>query len=90
MTQYNTLNIKFSNLYLNKLKSAIKNVTEVTLNPSSKLIRNSHDEINFLHKSLLTDTQVSKNGKGFANGPSANIQFSKSQLSKILQFYLFY
>ena len=30
MTQYNTLNAKVSNLQLNKLKSAIKNGTEVT------------------------------------------------------------
>ena len=32
MTQYNTLNVKFSNVQLNKLKSAIKNGTEITLN----------------------------------------------------------
>ena len=30
MTQCNTLNIKFSNLQLNKLKSVMKNGTEVT------------------------------------------------------------
>ena len=30
MTQYNTLNVKLSNLLLNKLKSATKNGTEVT------------------------------------------------------------
>ena len=32
MTQYNTLNVKLSNSQLNKLKSAIKNGTEVILN----------------------------------------------------------
>ena len=31
MTQYNTLRVKLSNLQLNKLKSEIKNGTEVTL-----------------------------------------------------------
>ena len=31
MTQYNTLNIKLSNSELNKLKSGIKNGSEVTL-----------------------------------------------------------
>ena len=31
MTQSNTLNVKFSNSELNKLKSRIKNCTEVTL-----------------------------------------------------------
>ena len=30
MTQCNTLNVKLSNLQLNKLKSGIKNRTEVT------------------------------------------------------------
>ena len=85
MTQYNTLNVKLSNSQLNKLKSAIKNGTEVTLNLSSNLIGNSNDETNFPHKLLLTDTQVSKIRKAFANGSSANIKFSKIQLSKIVQ-----
>ena len=31
MTQYNTLNVKLPNLQLNKLKSGIKNDTEVAL-----------------------------------------------------------
>ena len=34
MAQYDTLNLKFSNLQLNKLKSGIKNGTKVTLNLS--------------------------------------------------------
>ena len=58
MAQYNTLNVKLSNSQLNKLKSAIKHGTELTLNLSSNLIENSNDEINFPHKLLLTDTQV--------------------------------
>ena len=32
MTQYNMLNVKLSNSQRNKLKSAIKNRTKVTLN----------------------------------------------------------
>ena len=32
MTQYNLLNVKLSNSQRNKLKSAIKNRTKVTLN----------------------------------------------------------
>ena len=31
MTQYNTLNVKLSSSQINKLKSGIKNGTEVTL-----------------------------------------------------------
>ena len=58
MTKFNTINIKSSSLQLNELKSGIKNSAEVTLNLSSNLTVNSNDEINFLHKSLLTDIQV--------------------------------
>ena len=58
MTQYNTLNVKLSNSQLNKLKSAIKKRTEVTLNLSSNLIGNSNDETNFPHKLSLSNTQV--------------------------------
>ena len=84
MTQYNTLNVKLSNSQLTKLKSVIKNGPEVTLNLSPNLIGNS-DEINFPHKLLLTDTQVSKIHKAFANGSWANTKCSKIQLSKIVQ-----
>ena len=85
MTQYNTLNVKLSNSQLNKLKSAIKKGTEVTLNLSSNLVGSANDETNFPHKSLLTNTQVSKIRKAFANVSSANIKFSKTHLSRITQ-----
>ena len=80
MTKYNTLNIKLSHSSLKKLKSASKN-GNVTLNLSSNLLGNSN-ETNFLPKLLLTDTQVSKICKAFANDSSANIKFSEIQLSK--------
>ena len=67
MTQHNTLNVTLSNSQVNKLKSAIKNGTEVTLNLSSNLIRNSNDDITFPHKLSLTNTRVSKISKAFAN-----------------------
>ena len=85
MAQYNTLNVKLANSQFNKLKSAIRNGTEVTLNISSNLIGNSNDETNFAHKLLLTDTQVSTIRKTFANVALANIKFSKTQLSKMKQ-----
>ena len=83
MNKYNTLNLKLSNSQLNKLKSGIKNSTEVTLNLPSNLIGNPNDETYFPHKLLLTDTQVSKIRKAFANGSSVNIKFSKFHLYKI-------
>ena len=84
MIQYNILNVKLSNSQLNKLKSALKNETEVTLYLSLNLIGSFDDDINFPHK-LLTYTQVSKILKAFVNGSSANIKFPKPQLSNIVQ-----
>ena len=85
MTEYNTSNVKFSNSQLNNLKSARKSATEFTLNLTSNLIGSSDDKTNFPHKILLTDTQVSKIRKNFANSSSPNIKFSKAQLSKMIQ-----
>ena len=42
-------------------------------------------EANFPYKLLLTNTQVSRICKAFANGSSANIKFSKIQLSRMVQ-----
>ena len=44
MTQYNTLNVKLSNSELNKLKSGIKNGTEVALKMSSNVVDDSNDQ----------------------------------------------
>ena len=85
MTQYNTLNVKLSNLQLNKLKSGINNNTEVTLEISLNVVGGPNDENNFPHKLLLTNTQVSKLRKAFASGSSANIKLWKTQLHKIAQ-----
>ena len=85
MTQYSTLNVKLSNLQINKLKSARKdgNETEATLNLSSNIIGDSNAENNFPHKLLLTNTQVSRFCKSFATNSSANIKLWKTQLHKI-------
>ena len=83
MTQYNSINVKLSSLLLDKLKSAIKNKTEVVLTLSSKMV--GDDETNFLHKLLLTNRQVSNLRKAFANHSSADIRLSKTQLSKMIQ-----
>ena len=58
MTQYNTLNVKLSNLQLNKLRSRLKNGTEVTLKILSNVVGDSNNKNNFLHKLLLTNAQV--------------------------------
>ena len=83
MTQYNSLNVKFSNSQLNKLKSAMKNGTDVVLRLSSNIVGNSDDEINFPNKLLLTNKQTLSLRKAFNNHTSANIKFSKGQLTKM-------
>ena len=79
MTQYNTLNVKLSDLQLNKLKS------DITLKISSNVVGDFNDQNNFQHKLLLTNTQVPKLCKAFANNSSANIKLSKTHLHEIRQ-----
>ena len=83
MTQYNSLNVKLSNSQLNKLKSAIKNETEVVLILSSNMI--GDDETNYTLKLFLTNSQVSNLRKAFANKSSTDIKLSKTQISKMMQ-----
>ena len=71
------MNVKLSNLQLHKLKSAIKNGTDVVLRLSSNMIGNSDDETNFPHKSLLTNRKTLSLRKAFNNHTSADIKFSK-------------
>ena len=59
MAQYNSESEQLTNSQLNKLCSALKYATEVTLKLSSNMICDSNDKTNFLHKPLLTDRQVS-------------------------------
>ena len=84
MTQYNSLNVKLLNSQLNKLKSAIKNETEVVLRLASNMIGDStelhsDDETNFPHKLLLTNRQIKNLSKAFAN------KSSETQIPKMVQ-----
>ena len=90
MTQYNSLNVELSKSELNKLKSAIKNETDVVLRLSSNMICNSmelhsEDETNFPHNLLLTNRQVTTLCKAFAKHTSTDIKLPKTQLSKTIQ-----
>ena len=85
MTQYNSLNVKLSNSQLSKLKSTIKNKTDIMLRLSSNVTGNLDDEANFPHKLLLTNRQVTNLCKAFASQTSTDIKLSKTQLSNIIQ-----
>ena len=77
--------MKLSNSQLNKLKSPIKNETDVVLRISSNMVGNSNDNTNFSHELLLTNRQVTNIRKAFAKNTSTDIKLSKTQLSKMIQ-----
>ena len=77
MTQYNSLNVKLSDLQLNKLKSAIKNESDVVLRISSSMVGNSNDNTNFPHKLLLNDRQVANIRKLFLTTYQEMLNFQK-------------
>ena len=49
------------------------------------MIGHSNHETNFLYELLLTNSQVSKLRKAFANNSTANIKLTKTQLHNIGQ-----
>ena len=77
------MNVKLSNSQLSKLKSAIKNETDVVLRLSSSMTGNSDDNSNFPHEFQIS--QVSDLRKAFAKNTSKAIKLSKTQLSKMIQ-----
>ena len=83
MTQYNSLNVQLSNSQFNKLKSTIKNESEVVLRLSPNMI--DDNENNFLHQLLLTNGQVANIRKAFANHSTIDVKLSKTQLSKMIE-----
>ena len=85
MTQYNSLNVKLSNSQLSKIKSSIKNETDLVLRISSNMVSNSNDNTSFPHELLLTNRQVANIRKAFAKNTSTDIKLSKTQLSKMIQ-----
>ena len=77
------MNVSLSNSQLKKLKSAIKNGTDVVLSLSLNMVGNSDDQSKFLHKLLLTNRQILSLRKAFTNHTSVDIKLSKTQLTKM-------
>ena len=82
MTQYNSLNVKLSNSKLNKLKSSIKNETDVVLRLSSNMVSDSNDNTNFPHELLLTNRQVVNIRKAFAKIHQLILNYQKLNYQK--------
>ena len=81
MVKYNKVNVKVSDSQPNKLKSAAKNQTRVTLRMSMKIFNGN----NLPHESLLIKRQKLKLRNAFENKMPTYIKLSKAQISKILQ-----
>ena len=81
MIEYTKVNAKLSNLQWNKLKSAAKNPTGVTLRMNIKMLNGN----NWPHESLLTIRQKTKLRNPHENILSTDIKLSKAQISKIIQ-----
>ena len=81
MVEDSKINVKISDLQLNKLKFAAKNQTGVTFGINIKGFNGS----NSTHKLLLTVRQKTKLRKAFENNMPADIKLPRAQISKIVQ-----
>ena len=76
---YNTINASLSESQISKLKNALKNRTGVSLRLSRNMLGSDPEQ--FPHELMLTDTQVNKLNRQ----PTADIKFSKTQITKMSQ-----
>ena len=81
MVEYNKVNVKLSDSQLNKLKTATKTQTGLTLRMNIKIFNGN----NLPHELLLTTRQTTKLRNAFENNMSTDIKLSRAQLSKIIQ-----
>ena len=80
MVEYSKVNVKLSDSQLNKLKSAIKTKTRVTLRMNIKMF-----EGNDLPHELSLTIRQKKLRNAFENNISTGTKLSKTQISKIIQ-----
>ena len=81
MVEYNKLNVKLSDLQLNKLKTAVKNQTVVTLRMNIKMFNGN----NLPHEFVLTTRQTTRLRNAFENNMLSYIKLFKALISKITQ-----
>ena len=81
MVEYTKVNVKLSNIRLNKLKDAVSNNTGTNLRINFKMFNGD----NLPHELLLTTRQKTKIRNAFNNNTSTDIKFSKAQINKIIQ-----
>ena len=94
MVEYNKVDVKLSDSQLNKLKTAAKNKTGVTLRMNIKMFNGNNLPHELLlttrqtlsHELLLTTRQTAKLRNAIENNMSTDIKLSKTQTSKIIQY----
>ena len=80
MVEYNKVNVKLLDSQVNKLRSAVKNQTGVTLTISIKMFKGN----SLPHALLLTTRQKTKPRNATENNMSTDIKLSKTQMSSLL------
>ena len=85
MVEYSKVNVKLSNSQLNKLKSAPKNQTGVTLRINIEMFYGK----SLPHELLLTTRQTTDLRNAIENDMSTDIKLSEAQISKIIQLARF-
>ena len=81
MVEYTKVNVKLTNLQLNKFKKAVKNNDSTTLRIG---IKNLNKE-DLPHELLLTTRQNTKLRNAINNNLATDIKLSKAQIKKLIQ-----
>ena len=81
MVKYNRVNLKLSDLQLNKLKSAVKNRQGTTLRMNARIFSAN----NLPQELLLTTIQTTKLRLAIENNMSTDTKLPKAQISKIIK-----
>ena len=81
MVEYSKVNIRLTDVQLEKFKTAVKNKTGTTLWMNLKML----DGNDLPHELLLTTRKKTELRNAFNNNMSTDLKVSKAQISKIIQ-----
>ena len=87
MVEYSKVNVKLTDMQLEKLKTAGKNKTGTTLRTTLRMscLMEMLDGNDLPHELLLITRQKTKLRNTFSNNTSTDLKLSKAQIPKIIQ-----
>ena len=87
MVEYSKVNVKLTDMQLEKLKTADKNKTGTTLRTTLRMscLMEMLDGNDLPHELLLITRQKTKLRNTFSNNTSTDLKLSKAQIPKIIQ-----